>query len=629
MDRSKIYQLGVAGFCFSNIMLLSFPEYLGLAGAEKSLQVVFRWLSLLLATPVFLYSSYPFFSSGWSGLKNKYLNIDAPIALAILVTYCRSVYEVVSGTGSGYFDSMTGIVFFMLVGRILQDKTYQQLSFERDYTSYFPIAVTVLKEGKEVPVALPDIRPGDTLLIHHEELIPADGILTRGKGAIDYSFVTGESIPVVKDMGEIVYAGGKQTLATIELLVIKEVAQSYLTRLWSGEQFNKQAEDKQHSFVNLLSRYFTLVLFAIALLATIYWGFHDSRMVWNVLTAVLIVACPCALLLSNTFTNGNILRILGRNHLYLRNAQAIENIAAIEYIVFDKTGTLTSAQQQEVSYKGTSLDPDTRRAIALLAGQSGHPLSRVIATYYGSKDTDLAVQGYREIAGKGIEGSVNGNLYALGSEAFISGRPSKDQGLSQVWVSKENEVLGYYQIANHYRRSIPEMIRSLGGRYPIAVASGDHAAERENLSRIFGSKALLLFGQHPQDKLDLIRKLQQEGKKVMMIGDGLNDAGALRQSEVGIAIAENTNTFTPACDAILEAGKLGMLGRFILLCKWNQKVVVAAFLLSIAYNIVGLSFAVQGLLSPLTAAILMPASSISIVLITFGGTNLIARLQKL
>ena len=156
-----------------------------------------------------------------------------------------------------------------------------------------------------------------------------------------------------------------------------------------------------------------------------------------------------------------------------------------------------------------------------------------------------------------------------------------------------------------------------------------HAAEREALARIFGSKALLLFGQHPQDKLDFIRRLQQEGKKVMMIGDGLNDAGALKQSDVGIAIAENTNAFTPACDAILEAGKLGSLGRFIMLCKWNQKVVVAAFLLSIAYNVVGLSFAVQGLLSPLTAAILMPVSSISIVLVTFGGTNLIARLQKL
>ena len=399
--------------------------------------------------------------------------------------------------------------------------------------------------------------------------------------------------------------------------------------MWSGEQFNKEAEEKRHSFVNLLSRYFTLGLFSIALVATVYWGFHDSRMVWKVLTAVLIVACPCALLLSNTFTNGNILRILGRNHLYLRNAQAIENIAAVDHIVFDKTGTLTTTQQQEVSYQGKPLDPDTRSAIAALAAQSGHPLSRAVATFYGPEHKNTSIQGYRETAGKGIEGLVNGNLYALGSEAFISGRPSKGQGNTQVWVSRENEVLGFYLIANHYRQSIPEMIRGLEGRYPIAVASGDHAAEREALARIFGSKALLLFGQHPQDKLDFIRRLQQEGKKVMMIGDGLNDAGALKQSDVGIAIAENTNTFTPACDAILEAGKLGSLGRFIMLCKWNQKVVVAAFLLSIAYNVVGLSFAVQGLLSPLTAAILMPVSSISIVLVTFGGTNLIARLQKL
>ena len=153
--------------------------------------------------------------------------------MAIIITFIRSAYEVISGTGGGYFDSMTGIVFFMLAGRIVQDKTYRQLSFERDYTSYFPIAISVLKEEKEVPTILPEIKPGNTLLIHNEELIPADGILTKGKAFIDYSFVTGESLPVLKEVGELIYAGGKQTEGNIELLVVKEVAQSYLTKLWN------------------------------------------------------------------------------------------------------------------------------------------------------------------------------------------------------------------------------------------------------------------------------------------------------------------------------------------------------------------------------------------------------------
>ncbi|MES1160546.1 MAG: heavy metal translocating P-type ATPase metal-binding domain-containing protein [Bacteroidota bacterium] len=248
VQKSMIYQLGIAGFCFANIMLLSFPEYLGLDRSDLLFQRVFRSLNLALSIPVFLYSAQPFYLSAWKSLRHKFLNIDAPIVLAILVTFFRSAVEVMSGKGAGYFDSMTGIVFFMLAGRMLQNRTYRQLSFDRDYTSYFPIAVTYLQKDKlsgqqkELTRALPDIRCGDELLIHHGEIIPADGILTRGEGLIDYSFVTGESVPVPKAIGEIVYAGGRQTGAAMEILVVKEVAQSYLTQLW-----NRQGDKKQQA----------------------------------------------------------------------------------------------------------------------------------------------------------------------------------------------------------------------------------------------------------------------------------------------------------------------------------------------------------------------------------------------
>ena len=258
LKKILVYQLGIAGFCFANIMLLSFPEYLGLDTTEKNLRSVFRILNFILSLPVFLFSAVPFYESAWKSLRHKFLNIDAPIALAIIVTFCRSAYEVLSGTGAGYFDSMSGIVFFMLAGRVLQDKTYQQLSFDRDYTSYFPLAVSVLKDNQEIATGLAGIRAGDTLLIHHKELIPVDGILSRGKALIDYSFVTGESIPVVKEVGEIVYAGGRQTGGSMELLSIREVSQSYLTSLWNREDPKEEAVLKKDSFVHLISRYFTV-----------------------------------------------------------------------------------------------------------------------------------------------------------------------------------------------------------------------------------------------------------------------------------------------------------------------------------------------------------------------------------
>jgi P-type Cu+ transporter len=625
IQRSLIYQLGVAGFCFANIMLMSFPEYLGLEEAEKSMQSLFRYFNLILAIPVLLYSSLPFYESAWGSLKHKFLNIDAPIALAIIMTFGRSLYEVLSNTGAGYFDSMSGIVFFMLVGRVLQEKTYQQLSFERDYTSYFPIAVTVLKEKQEIPTALPDIKVGDTILIHNEELIPVDGLLTRGHALIDYSFVTGESIPVLKEMGELLYAGGKQTGGNIELLVMKEVAQSYLTSLWNKDDKQKP---QQVSFVHTLSRYFTWIVFALAAAGALYWSFYDGGRAWNVVTTILIVACPCALLLSNSFTNGNVLRILGNNKFYLRNAQAIEEMATADHIVFDKTGTLTTTEVQDICYSGKHLSDELTGQIAALAAQSTHPLSKLLAkqaVHYGK----YTVQQFHELAGKGISGIVDQQIIALGSAEFVTGRATKQMDGSSVYVSVDGELMGFYTIRNHYRPAIFKQILQLKKNYRISILSGDNESERNILQKELGNDVQLHFHQKPEDKLNYIKRLQQAGHKVIMIGDGLNDAGALKQSDAGIAVTESTNNFTPASDGIVEASKLRHLSSYLLFTKANKKVVIASFVLSILYNIVGLSFALQGILSPLVAAILMPSSSISIILLTFGASSLYARQLRL
>lgn len=626
IDKSLVYQLGIAGFCFGNIMLLSFPEYLGVDASEEALRGIFRWINFALALPVLLYSALPFYESSWKSLRHRYLNIDAPIALAVIITFIRSAHEVISGTGGGYFDSMTGIVFFMLAGRILQDKTYRQLSFERDYTSYFPVAVSVRKDGAEVPTTLPDIRNGDTLVIHNEELIPADGILTRGKAFIDYSFVTGESVPVAREMGELVYAGGKQTGGNIEVLVVKEVAQSYLTRLWNRDTFTKEPKKETHSFVDLLSRYFTYIVFSIAAATAIYWYFTDSSRVWPAVTSIFIIACPCALLLSNTFTNGNVLRILSRNGLYLRNAATIETIAEIDQIVFDKTGTLTSPHEQEIIFEGFALTDDERGLVAALASNSTHPLSRSLAQ--AEHVGRACVESFRELPGRGISGMVNGKKLKLGSARFVTGAEVPGSG-TRVYLSVDEEVKGYFLFRNHYRTAVPALARELKPHYRLSVLSGDNDAERSNLRQLLGADTQLLFGQQPEDKLHYIEQLQKAGHQVMMIGDGLNDAGALKQSDVGLAVSEQTNNFTPASDAIIEARSLPLLHRFIRLCRANKRIVIASFVLSIVYNIIGLYFAVQGNLSPLIAAILMPSSSLSIVLLTFGSSNLLARWFKL
>lgn len=627
INRSKIYKLGVAGFCFANIMLLSFPEYLGINAAEENLLSTFRMLNLILSLPVFFYSASEFYISAWKSLKHKFLNIDAPIVLAVWVTFGRSLYEVFTGAGGGYFDSMSGIVFFMLVGRILQNKTYEQLSFERDYTSYFPVAVTKLFNNIEETVTLGDIKLNDTLLIHNEELIPADGILTRGRAFIDYSFVTGESVPVQKEMGEIVYAGGKQTGANIEILVIKEVAQSYLTKLWNREDLKKDKNEIQLSFVHLLSRYFTWIVFSIAIISAVYWYINDTTKIWSAVTAVLIIACPCALLLSNTFTNGNILRILGRNKFYLRNAQVIEEIANVDHIVFDKTGTLTTGSNTDIEYIGQHLTERSKLKIATLAAQSTHPLSKALIGYFKMK-SPFNVTGYSEIPGYGIEGIVDGDLIAIGSKRFISAIEDTTEDTS-VYVSIEDRPVGRFIFKSHYRDNITMLITKLKNKYSLSVLSGDNAREKNNLHKIFGNKAQLHFEQKPHDKLEMIKKLQASGKKVMMLGDGLNDAGALKQADVGIAVSDHCNNFTPASDVIIEANELPKLYKFINLCIINKKIVLSSFVVSILYNLIGIYFAVQGNLSPMIAAILMPSSSLSILLITYGASSFAAWKMKL
>lgn len=623
VNSRKIYRLGIAGFCFANIMLLSFPEYLGIDQKEENLLIFFRYLIVLLSLPVFFYSAGEFYNSAWQGIKQKFLNIDAPIVLAILVTFSRSLYEIFTRTGSGYLDSMSGIVFFMLVGRVLQDRTQKKLSFERDYTSYFPVAVTKVSGPDSITVALPHIQLGDTLKIYDQELIPADAILTRGNALIDYSFVTGESVPVAKEMGEIIYAGGKQLGGTIELLVIKEVAQGYLTSLWNKDAL-KEDPVKDRSFVHGLSYWFTWGVLLTSFTSGLYWYFTNISVMWNAVTAVLIVACPCALLLSNSFTNASILRIFSSHKFYLKNASVIEKLAVADTLVFDKTGTLTTRAYQAVIYEGRPLTDAYKKKIGTLASQSTHPLSSAITNWAGVLGGG-PVFAFEQIPGSGIEGMVEDDLITLGSSLFVRGKQELSATGSMVYVAVEGIYMGFFKLQNQYRNSIPSMLQRLAKRFKLLVISGDNDGERGYLRKLLGPNADLYFNQNPAEKLLIIEQLQKANRQTVMLGDGLNDAGALKLAGVGVAITDDTNNFTPASDAILDASRLFQLEQFIQLAKANKVIVLVAFIISIIYNIIGLSFAVQGLLSPMIAAILMPISSISILLISFGFTHLTAK----
>jgi Cu+-exporting ATPase len=629
-NKKQIYQIGVAGFCFSNIMMLSFPEYFSSGNIEQAgLKATFTWLNLFLSLPVLFFSASSIFVSAWKGLRQRFLNIDVPLALAIIVTFGRSYYEIISGKGAGYLDSGTGIVFFMLIGRWFQNKTYDSFSFDRDYKSYFPLGVSTIKNGIEKNIPVTQLKKGDCIIIRNEEMIPADAVLQKGNANVDYSFVSGESTPLQKNKGELIYAGGKQCGSAIELQIVNEVSQSYITQLWNNDIFTyKKNIDK--SFIHPWSRYFTAALFLVAIVTAIFWAVTDTSKIWPAVTAVLIVACPCSLLLSATFTYGNMLRIFGRNKLYLKNAGVIESLSNTNTIVFDKTGTITQNHSSVVLYKGTPLTDKELTVVQAVTRQSSHPLSKIIAANLGTYATDqlLTVNSFKEFTGKGIEAIVNDMPVKIGSAAFVndySNAATYDTG-SHIHVQLNKVHMGAFSISNDYRPGIQSAIASLQQKkYELHLLSGDNDTEKNTLTKLFGKDSDVRFNQSPQNKLDTIKQLQAQHKKVLMIGDGLNDAGALMQSDTGIAVSDNTAQFSPACDAIIDGSKIGMTHQFLAYAKSGKKIVAASFTLSIAYNIVGLSFAVQGTLSPIVAAILMPASSISIVLLVTLLSSLSAR----
>ncbi len=633
-NKKRIYKIGIAGFCFSNIMMLSFPEYFSSGNIEQSgLKETFTWLNLALSLPVFFYSASDFFVSAWKGLRQKYVNIDAPIALAILVTFLRSYFEIIAHTGAGYLDSGCGIVFFMLIGRWFQDKTYDSFSFDRDYRSYFPLGISVIEDGIERNIPVTQLQKGNRIIIRNEEMIPADAVLMKGEANVDYSFVSGENTPVSRAKGQLIYAGGKQLGSVIELEVVNEVSQSYITQLWNNDIFSNQ-KNAEKSYIHPWSRYFTVALFTVAFSAVIYWWIADPSKILPALTSVLIIACPCSLLLSATFTYGNMLRIFGKNKLYLKNASVIEAMSKISTIIFDKTGTITHNHASTVEYTGTPLSEKELMAVRDISYQSSHPLSKIIASSLSYLPaSDYTVSSFKEHTGKGLEGVINDKHILMGSAAFVADKSNAllqhDTG-THVHLALNNTSMGRFNISNQYRNGVKDMVRSLkSGNYRLNVLSGDNDTEKDNLVKIFGKEVNILFKQSPQDKLDFVRSVQESDEKVLMLGDGLNDAGALMQSNVGIAVSDNTSQFSPACDAIINGDKVDKLANFLSYARAGKLIVTISFIVSILYNFVGLSFAVQATLSPMVAAILMPASSISIVLLVTLLSSVVAKSKGL
>ena len=614
LSKSHAIKIGVAGFCFGNIMLFAFPEYLGLEEDFESFKDLFLWLSFFLSIPVTFYSGWDYLKNAYVGIKNRVLNMDFPIAIGLLTLFIRSSFELFNPTGQAYFDSLAGLIFFLLIGKWFQDRTFFNLTFDRDYTSFFPIAVQKIENNHSVITKLEDLEIGDVLEIRSNELIPADAVILEGVAQLDYSFVTGESKIERKIQSEKVFAGGKLKGAPVKIKLIRRTDSSYLTGLWNSSNYS--TEIKQATLVtisNKISKYFSLFILLLSLATAFYWLVADSTLIWSSVTAVLIVACPCALALSVPFTYGNALRLLSKKGIFFRKLDVIDELTHITDIVFDKTGTLTQENKIQVRCNAL-LSKEDEVAIRLGTINSMHPLSQAIAKHINSNRKG-EVQCFEEFSGKGIAFKYKDSTYLIGSKEFTGLEKTGESQNAKVYVTKNAQFLCDFDIVQQYRDNVESIVKELAETYTLHLLTGDNDAEKDHIKNRLNITNTRFY-QSPKDKLTYVQALQAKGKKVLMIGDGINDSGALLASDVAIAVSNQSYAFTPASDAILDASSFTKLPRFIAFASYCKKVVIASFVISFLYNVVGLTIAVQGIFAPVLAAILMPLSSISVVLFT-------------
>jgi Cu+-exporting ATPase len=614
LDKKFLYKLGIAGFAFGSIMLWSFPEYLGIEDMNHKMRNFTSYLSFVVSLPVLFYSASEYFVSAYKALKYRSLNLDVPITIGIIALYGQSSYTIFTGGGPGYMDSFATFIFWLLIGKWFQNKTYKTLSFERDYTSYFPVAITKFDEIKESIVEIETLQENDRIYVRNEEVIPCDSELLSEEAKIDYSFVTGESIPITKKKGDFIYAGGKLIGKRVAFKVLKPCDRSQLTQLWN-EVVHEDKEKHQVTTQDKISVYFMAIVMAISFIAGLVWFFIDPSKITPVIVSILIVACPCALALSSPFTLGNVLRVLGRKGLYLKNTKVIERMNQVTDIVFDKTGTLTTGLLDSIEYQGIELTEFYKNGILTVANSSTHPLSRGVVNFLKLTtvlDTQ-EIESYDEISGKGIIAHYGGLEVKLGSRS-LCGAPDSEYHSDEtaVHININNTYFGKFIFHSEMRQGIEKMINGLKN-YKLHILSGDNEKDKETLLAIFPKNTIMLFNQSPSSKSDYIQSLKKQGHHVLMIGDGLNDAGALGKADVGIAVSEDIFRFTPSSDAILEASTLNQLPKYLSVSNYAKTVLKTCLSFSISYNLIGLSFAVSGTMTPLIAAILMPISSITVV----------------
>ncbi len=610
-EKRLLRALGVSGFAMMNVMLLSISVWAGEGEMDLATKTLMHWISGLIALPAVAYAGAPFFESGWKSLRARQVNMDVPISLAVLLACVLSVYETAMGHGEAYFDAAVMLLFFLLIGRWLDVRLRARAGqAARDLAALQArIAHRIGADGAVKAAPAADIRPGDRLLVQPGERFAVDGVIVEGEGPVDAALVTGETAPVEMKPGAEAYSGMVNLSRPLTLEATAASADSLLAEIARLVEAGEQSRSKYVRYADLAARAYVPAVFIMSALTWAGWlviggSMHDAIM--NAI-AVLIITCPCAMALVAPAVQVVACGRLFKSGVLVKSGDALERLADADYALFDKTGTLTEGKP--VLVNASDITAEDLALAARLARASRHPLSRSVAA--ASAPGPVAAD-VREEAGGGLAATIDGRAVRFGSADFTGAAPAGDSALD-AWLSVDGRTVRFI-FADRLREHAAVMIAELKKAGLTAeMLSGDRTAPVAETAAALGLDRYSA-GLKPQDKIARIEALKADGKKPLMVGDGLNDAPALSAAHVSISMGSAADISRSAADLVIQGDRLDALVRARHVARASKARMMENFALANIYNAIAVPLAVFGLVNPLVAAIAMSSSSIVVML---------------
>lgn len=619
----SLRRIGIAAVGMMQVMMLAIALYLGDAeGMSEGMENFLRWASLVITTPVVIFASSAFFISAWKDLKRKRLGMDLPVSIAIIAAFSASVWATVSQSGEVYFDSVNMFTFFLLVGRFLEmEARHKAGQVAEALVRLLPDVATRIRDGLEEAIPANELALDDLVRVKAGEVVPADGEVLEGVSSVNESLLTGESLPVNKQLGSELIGGTVNIESPLLMKVTKlgdSTVLSAISRLLDQAQTAKPHIAK---FADNIAAKFVVALLLLAASVFVFWTMQvgTSHAFWITLS-VLVVSCPCALSLATPVAVTAATGELTKRGMLTTKGYALETLAKVDRVVFDKTGTLTHGNLLlgERTLLTDISEQHCDQLATALSRLSEHPVAKPLQHLAKTDVPD--VDDYTITTGKGVEATIDGVRYRLGNSAFIA-EWYPDQEVygenalgSQVLLADSNGVLAHFLLVDKVRNESEQAVQQLIDQgIKVSLLSGDHKSYVEHVAAGLGITDYY-GGLLPEDKLNQLQLWQDAGEVVAMVGDGVNDAPVLAKAQVSIAMGKGSQLAQASADMVLLSENLLHIPESVNDAKRMQSVIHQNFMWAIGYNLVAIPFAASGVLAPWMAAIGMSASSLVVVL---------------